>query len=96
MKIVSMKMKIMKKILYFLLFLFNCSGIITQKEYCEKRANYYFTLCIASLNITPNYMNRPEWRAGTVQDYGRNYCLIEYLRKNRCVDKSSLPRKDEK
>lgn len=86
----------MKKFLYFLLLVLNCGGLTTQKAYCEERATYYFTLCIASLNFTPNYLNKPEWKTGTVQDYGRNYCLLEYLRKNRCVDKGSLPRKDEK
>lgn len=85
----------MKKFIY-ILFILNCGGITSQKAYCEERATYYFTLCIANLNIAPGYLNKPTWNDPKIQEYARNYCVLEYLRKNRCKDKGSLPRRDEK
>jgi hypothetical protein len=80
----------------YILLQFYCSGIESEKSYCEKRADYYFTLCLLNINLAPGYYNKPEWNQARTQEFARNYCLLEYQRKKRCVDKSSSePRRSD-
>ena len=81
-------------ILFISIIFSNCSSLESEKSYCEKRADHYFTLCILNYNLAPNYFGKPEWNKSEIQAYSRNYCIAEYLRKKKCTDKSSIePRK---
>lgn len=82
----------MSKFIFLILVMLvlNCGGVESERSYCEKRADYYFTLCLININITPDYYARPEWKTPTVKAYAQNYCILEFLRKKRCVDKSSI------
>jgi len=72
-------------LLVFLSFV-DCSNVVSEKTYCEKKAEEYFFLCLLNIAISPTYFGKPEWNAEEVQTYSQGYCIAEYNRKKACRD----------
>ena len=70
----------------FILSFANCSNVVSEKTYCEKKAEEYFFLCLLNIAISPNYFGKPEWNTQEVQTYSQGYCIAEYNRKKACAD----------